>query len=99
MFAGGTAAPLALTQCRVTLNQERTKTLKYTHLNLNPEPNMFLQGGVAGGPLRRSAPFFVHSPCTTGGFTPSAFQFVFSTCLDRLPRRHSGCHAIDDHCD
>jgi len=46
-FAGGTAAPLALTQCRVTLNQERTKTLKYTYLNLNPEPNMFLQGGVA----------------------------------------------------
>ena len=44
-FAGGTAAPLALTQCRVTLNQERTKTLKYTYLNLNPEPNMFLQGG------------------------------------------------------
>ena len=41
MFAGGTAAPLALTQCRVTLNQERTKTLKYTYLNLNPEPNCF----------------------------------------------------------
>jgi uncharacterized protein YecT (DUF1311 family) len=36
MFAGGTAAPLALTQCRVTLLQERTKTLKDTYLNLNP---------------------------------------------------------------
>jgi uncharacterized protein YecT (DUF1311 family) len=33
MFAGGTATPLALTQCRVTLNQERTKTLKYPNLN------------------------------------------------------------------
>jgi uncharacterized protein YecT (DUF1311 family) len=30
MFAGGSAAPLALTQCRVTLTQERTKTLKDT---------------------------------------------------------------------
>jgi hypothetical protein len=47
MFAGGTAAPLALTQCRVTLNQERTKTMKYTYLHLDPEPNMSLQGGVA----------------------------------------------------
>jgi len=32
MSAGGTAAPLALTQCRVTLTQERTKTLKDTYL-------------------------------------------------------------------
>lgn len=36
MFAGGTAAPLALTQCRVTLTQERTKTLEGTYLNSNP---------------------------------------------------------------
>ena len=36
MSAGGTAAPLALTQCRVTLTQERTKTLKDTYLNSNP---------------------------------------------------------------
>jgi uncharacterized protein YecT (DUF1311 family) len=36
MFAGGSAAPLALTQCRVTLTQERTKTLKDTYLNSNP---------------------------------------------------------------
>jgi uncharacterized protein YecT (DUF1311 family) len=36
MSAGGTAAPLALTQCRVTLTQERTKTLKNTYLNSNP---------------------------------------------------------------
>ena len=36
MLAGGTAAPLALTQCRVTLTQERTKTLKDTYLNSNP---------------------------------------------------------------
>jgi uncharacterized protein YecT (DUF1311 family) len=36
MFAGGTAAPLALTQCRVTLTQERTKTLKDTYSNSNP---------------------------------------------------------------
>ena len=36
MFAGGTAAPLALTQCRVTLTQERTKTLEDTYLNSNP---------------------------------------------------------------
>jgi len=36
MFAGGTAAPLALTQCRVTLTQERRKTLKDTYLNSNP---------------------------------------------------------------
>jgi uncharacterized protein YecT (DUF1311 family) len=36
MFATGTAAPpppLALTQCRITLTQERTKTLKDTYLN------------------------------------------------------------------
>jgi len=36
MSAGGTTAPLALTQCRVTLTQERTKTLKDTYLNSNP---------------------------------------------------------------
>jgi uncharacterized protein YecT (DUF1311 family) len=36
MFAGGTAAPVALTQCRVTLTQERTKTLRGTYLNSNP---------------------------------------------------------------
>ena len=36
MLAGGTAAPLALTQCRVTLTQGRTKTLKDTYLNSNP---------------------------------------------------------------
>jgi uncharacterized protein YecT (DUF1311 family) len=36
VFAGGTAAPLALIQCRVTLTQERTKTLKDTYLNSNP---------------------------------------------------------------
>ena len=36
MSAGGTAAPLALTQCRVTLTQEHTKTLKDTYLNSNP---------------------------------------------------------------
>jgi uncharacterized protein YecT (DUF1311 family) len=36
MFAGGTAAAQALTQCRVTLTQERTKTLKDTYLNANP---------------------------------------------------------------
>ena len=36
MFAGGTAAPLALTHCRVTLTQERTKTLEDTYLNSNP---------------------------------------------------------------
>ena len=32
MFAGGTAAPPALTQCRVTLIQERTKTPKLRDL-------------------------------------------------------------------
>jgi uncharacterized protein YecT (DUF1311 family) len=36
MFAGGSAAPLALTQCRVTLTQERTETLKDANLNLHP---------------------------------------------------------------
>jgi len=36
MFAGGSAAPLALTQCRVTLTQERTKTLTDTYLSSNP---------------------------------------------------------------
>ncbi len=36
MFDGRTAAPLALTQCRITLTQERTKTLKDTYLNSNP---------------------------------------------------------------
>ncbi len=36
VFAGGTAAPPALIQCRVTLTQERTKTLKDTYLNSNP---------------------------------------------------------------
>jgi uncharacterized protein YecT (DUF1311 family) len=36
MSPGGTAAPLALTPCRVTLTQERTKTLKDTYLNSNP---------------------------------------------------------------
>ena len=30
VLAGGTAAPLALIQCRVTLTQERTKALKDT---------------------------------------------------------------------
>lgn len=35
MYAGGTAAPLALTQCRVILTQERTKTLKDTYSNSN----------------------------------------------------------------
>jgi len=36
MFTGGTAAPLALIQCRVSLTQERTKTLKHTYLTSNP---------------------------------------------------------------
>jgi uncharacterized protein YecT (DUF1311 family) len=36
MSAGGTAAPLALTQCRVTLTEERTKTMEDTFLNSNP---------------------------------------------------------------
>ncbi len=36
MFAGGSAAPLALTQCRVTLTQERSKTLKDTYLSSHP---------------------------------------------------------------
>jgi uncharacterized protein YecT (DUF1311 family) len=36
MLAGGTAAPLALTQCRINLTQQRTRTLKATYLNSNP---------------------------------------------------------------
>ena len=39
MFAGGTAAPPALTQCRVTLIQERTKTPKNDPLKSQASPS------------------------------------------------------------
>jgi uncharacterized protein YecT (DUF1311 family) len=54
MFAGGTTAPLGLTQCRVTLTQERTKTLKDTYVNLNPQPQHVSARWCSGHPLRRA---------------------------------------------
>ena len=36
MYVAGTAAPLALSECRISLTQEQSKILRDTYLNSNP---------------------------------------------------------------